>query len=187
MKLEKLYGAKFVRLTTCLRRYAIPYYHSWLTNQQPNCSTAHWIEKFCSVHPSWCEYDTINRSEVGIRWTCIKCGEKESENLVQCRKCSSVVCHECAGLSATEIRCVQLKKRILIFECNECRDEGNNILNEDKLMLTLQSFLNNHLKTTIEVLVKKSLGAMELDIKDIKKLRGKAGTSPPQKQEQVTH
>ena len=54
--------------------------------------------------------------------TCTKCNVDELEKLVSCGRCNNRTCHDCTGLTPTEIRCVLLKKRTLIYECGDCRE-----------------------------------------------------------------
>lgn len=50
---------------------------------------------------------------------CSKCNiDAKSFN---CDSCSSELCEACSGLAASEIRCLDLKKRKLIFLCENCQ------------------------------------------------------------------
>lgn len=56
--------------------------------------------------------------------SCAVCKETESSgggSLAVCDKCSSIHCQACAGLSASEMRAIVLKKRIIIYLCSDCR------------------------------------------------------------------
>lgn len=39
-----------------------------------------------------------------------------------CDSCKRLICQECSGLSATELRCLPLSSRILKFQCIKCRN-----------------------------------------------------------------
>lgn len=55
---------------------------------------------------------------------CSKCENKEDNSQIfQCDSCKSYLCETCGDISATEIRCLQMKKRRLLFICPEC-DQG---------------------------------------------------------------
>lgn len=52
---------------------------------------------------------------------CMKCNCQEGKiQLLKCDSCTNYICENCSELSATEIRCVVLKKRKLIFLCSNC-------------------------------------------------------------------
>lgn len=52
---------------------------------------------------------------------CMKCNCQEGKfQLLKCDSCTNYICENCSELSATEIRCVVLKKRKLIFLCPNC-------------------------------------------------------------------
>lgn len=53
---------------------------------------------------------------------CLKCSAETSINqLFNCDNCKRSICQECLQLTATEICCIQLKARNLIFLCEECK------------------------------------------------------------------
>jgi len=56
---------------------------------------------------------------------CSICSSSEEEKLSSCDECSVILCQCCANLSTTELRCIQLKKRLLIYKCKECREKSN--------------------------------------------------------------
>lgn len=41
---------------------------------------------------------------------------------ITCDTCKNLICLECSELSASEIRCISLQKRILKFQCKKCRN-----------------------------------------------------------------
>ena len=50
---------------------------------------------------------------------CSKCNV--DSKTFNCDSCSSELCGACSGLAASEIRCLDLKKRKLIFLCENCQ------------------------------------------------------------------
>lgn len=61
---------------------------------------------------------------------CMKCKIPENEidlgtlpiPLIKCDSCINYLCEKCCGLGATELRCITLKKRKMMFLCNECEE-----------------------------------------------------------------
>lgn len=51
--------------------------------------------------------------------SCSKC-DCES-NLITCDGCQGILCEKCSGLSGSELKCIPLKKRKLLFLCEECQ------------------------------------------------------------------
>lgn len=53
---------------------------------------------------------------------CSKCAVSKGLNqLINCDSCKIPVCGDCSELSVTEMRCMQLKNRIVLYLCEECR------------------------------------------------------------------
>ena len=101
--------------------------------------------------------------------TCRKCGLEETDKLVSCRKCDGMICHDCTGLSTTEVRCLQLKRRVLIYECDDCPQITSGI-NEGTLKNLLEKILQKNLQEALEVMLNEKIKAMEHEMKEIKKL-----------------
>lgn len=59
---------------------------------------------------------------------CKKSGD--STDCYSCDACKKVLCSGCSGLQATEIRAMELKKRILQFKCSVCQKKGLATLEE---------------------------------------------------------
>ena len=93
---------------------------------------------------------------------CSKCELNEPDKLIACEECSNIECHGCVGLSTTEVRCVQLKKRILIFKCDTCArkkeqsQNKTNPSNEEKhggLLNSSDEARNKNSEVGIEILL----------------------------------
>lgn len=55
--------------------------------------------------------------------TCSKCNtNKYDDDTWNCDSCKRPLCTKCGGLTASEIKCLQLKKRVLLFFCEDCRN-----------------------------------------------------------------
>lgn len=53
---------------------------------------------------------------------CCKCGsDADNSNSFPCDSCKRWVCNRCSDVSASEIRCLQMKKRVLKFCCPDCQ------------------------------------------------------------------
>lgn len=61
-----------------------------------------------------------------------------------CDKCQKVVCDafECSGLCSTEMRCMELKKRSLLFYCKSCLSSDNEVNN----LSFLETLLNEKME-----------------------------------------
>lgn len=70
------------------------------------------------------------------KFICFSCNEQfaELDNPLKCDSCSSLVHNKCSGLSATELKCLGLKNRILKFFCASC-DQGLKELPELKTLI----------------------------------------------------
>lgn len=67
---------------------------------------------------------------------------------ISCDVCKRPICLECSELSPTEIRCLNLQKRILQYKCKQCRYEAveilqNTIKDKDKIIELLQEKVKN--------------------------------------------
>lgn len=51
---------------------------------------------------------------------CVKCGQ--DKETFKCDQCRRQYCKNCSGLTSSEIRCVQLKERKMLFWCDICTD-----------------------------------------------------------------
>lgn len=51
---------------------------------------------------------------------CDRCNK--NGNVLLCDSCKGGLCQQCSDLSASELRCMELKKRKLIFLCQECEN-----------------------------------------------------------------
>lgn len=52
----------------------------------------------------------------------LKCSKCDCElDLITCDGCRMLLCEGCSGLSSSELRCIPLKKRKLLFLCDECQ------------------------------------------------------------------
>lgn len=58
---------------------------------------------------------------------------KTGDRVFCCDRCSNLVCDNCSSLTSSEIRCLELKKRSLLFHCRACLSEkhGLNVDLED--------------------------------------------------------
>lgn len=53
---------------------------------------------------------------------CLKCQKNSNDDhIFNCDSCKRSICDTCAGLSAREVQCMQLKNRRLLFLCDECQ------------------------------------------------------------------
>ncbi|KAJ8981177.1 hypothetical protein NQ317_017270 [Molorchus minor] len=52
---------------------------------------------------------------------CLKCHAAEKEEKFACDSCKRLICAECAELTSSEVRCMNLKNRKLMFLCTECQ------------------------------------------------------------------
>lgn len=69
---------------------------------------------------------------------CIKCKIKstlkDTKNpIFPCDSCRRYYCGECSLLNASEVRCMPIQKRSLIFNCQQCRDGGMIKIAEQKI------------------------------------------------------
>lgn len=54
---------------------------------------------------------------------CFKCNQNfNNGKCLRCDGCKRPICYQCSELSSTEIRCIELKNRVLKFFCKECED-----------------------------------------------------------------
>lgn len=74
---------------------------------------------------------------------CSKCKKAENENLFPCDSCKSEFCNTCSDLSASEIRCLSLKNRKLLFLCEECEKGLSLVPVLIKKVNELQAEVNN--------------------------------------------
>lgn len=49
---------------------------------------------------------------------------KNSDRVFSCDKCAVLFCDTCSGLTSSEIRCLELKKRSLLFHCKNCLSDA---------------------------------------------------------------
>ena len=98
--------------------------------------------------------------------SCSKCGTSDLDKLVACDMCPSLECQNCVGLSTTELRCVQLKKRTLTYECENCRVKRYPI-NDTILQKILVNFLNGEQKLREEKLNSMITGKLKNIFQDI--------------------
>lgn len=109
-------------------------------------------------------------------------------NVLPCDSCKSGVCHQCSELSASEIRCMELKKRKLIFLCQGCEIEYKQVpvlikkINEfekqngeikdatgiDDMIKKIQEKILIDLTDTIEKIVKNEINGVKQEINDLK-------------------
>lgn len=75
--------------------------------------------------------------------TCSKCNIKERDVVFPCDSCKRSLCDTCADLSASEIRCMSLKKRKLLFLCEECENGLSQVPLLVKKVNELEAELNN--------------------------------------------
>jgi hypothetical protein len=53
---------------------------------------------------------------------CSKCSKSSKDEMLHCDSCKRFLCEGCSELSATEMRCMQLKIRKLLFLCEACKN-----------------------------------------------------------------
>lgn len=61
---------------------------------------------------------------VGNENNCTACNEiisDQDDDYYACDSCLKKIHKECAGLNASEVRCMPIKKRVLLFVCDDCR------------------------------------------------------------------
>ncbi|KAK9887607.1 hypothetical protein WA026_023490 [Henosepilachna vigintioctopunctata] len=66
-----------------------------------------------------------------------------SRTLFECDKCEVVLCADCSGLSASEIKVLQLQKRKLMYFCPQCISDVNNIRDLKKQIIELTTTKNS--------------------------------------------
>ena len=85
----------------------------------------------------------------------------QKKELFTCDGCKKKVCKQCGKLTASEARCFELKERVMIFYCQDCR-EGNTItllhaINKEKdSIIESKMEIIEMLKMNIEELKKKT-------------------------------
>lgn len=89
---------------------------------------------------------------------CSRCNEsKNQSDLWSCDSCKRPVCSKCSDFTASEIKCMQLKKRVLMFICEDCRNglcQVPMLRSEIKeLRKLMDDIINNQTKTNSEVKV----------------------------------
>ena len=104
--------------------------------------------------------------------SCVTCkaGEDEDDRPIQLCECD--FCHErqcltCSNVSTTEYRCLQLKKRVLMYRCNVCKDKKDE---EKYLMETINHLIELFKKETNEIKeqIKKELDENKNEMHNIK-------------------
>lgn len=75
---------------------------------------------------------------------------KTGDRVFSCDRCSNVICDNCSSLTSSEIRCLELKKRSLLFYCKACLSEKHG-LNAD-LEGALKSRMEEAVKGLADVL-----------------------------------
>lgn len=80
---------------------------------------------------------------------CLKCNRKIlDDQFCECDSCKQKIHYTCAELTASEIKCVQLKnKRTLLFLCDNCQDGLRQIPALQKRMSSLEGKLDEVLKS----------------------------------------
>lgn len=71
----------------------------------------------------------------GNEQNCLKCGKEIVEDYYQCDVCTKKIHIECSKLSSSEVRCMPLQKRLLIFSCDNCKEVIKGI---PKLLLLME-------------------------------------------------
>lgn len=71
----------------------------------------------------------------GNEQKCFKCQKEIREEFYQCDICTEKIHLDCAKLSASEVKCMPLQKRLLIYCCEKCRDIIKNI---PKMLMMLE-------------------------------------------------
>lgn len=56
--------------------------------------------------------------------SCCICKVKGSGKVFGCDKCKKLYCDVCGSIAPSEVRCLELKKRTLLFHCNACLTAG---------------------------------------------------------------
>lgn len=56
--------------------------------------------------------------------SCCICKGRGNGKVFGCDKCGKLYCDACGSISSSEIRCLELKKRTLLFHCNACVTAG---------------------------------------------------------------
>lgn len=82
---------------------------------------------------------------------CIRC-EQRAQDLYPCDSCKQLLCSPCAELTPEEVRCFSLRKRRLIFLCEQCENgfkqvpqlikDVNDLRNEIRAMQTEGNRIN---------------------------------------------
>lgn len=97
--------------------------------------------------------------------------DTDKEPLAVCDNCNTGLCQQCSKLTATELRAVTLKKRIITYWCADCRpalaSNANSTLNSPSPV-----DLRNEISKTVEVLLKSHSdeisNKLEMFVKNIK-------------------
>ena len=106
--------------------------------------------------------------------TCANCSLSELDKLVACDECAKVECQTCTGLSTTELRCVQLKKRTITYECENCK-KTNRMVSEVKLQEILTNIFKDQEKARAEML--NAMEDLRREISEIKSTHIKQATT----------
>lgn len=71
---------------------------------------------------------------------------KKNDKLYSCDKCRQLFCDECSSLTSSEIRCLELKKRVLLFHCKSCLSQRD----QAALTSSLEKVFQSKLKEALE-------------------------------------
>lgn len=75
------------------------------------------------------------------RQHCLKCKNKIEGECYQCDICHEKIHVGCSNLSASEVKCMPLQKRLLIFSCDSCKE----VLKKIPTLVTLLEDVKHHL------------------------------------------
>lgn len=110
---------------------------------------------------------------------CKKCNRAEPSELATCDLCNTVSCQNCSKLTSTEIKAVNLKKRLMIYWCLDCKpnvetdkksfsDENSSTHNIHKILkVELSELLSNCLDHDSSTINQK-LNALSTKIDNLK-------------------
>lgn len=71
---------------------------------------------------------------------------KKIDKLYSCDKCKQLFCDACSSLTSSEIRCLELKKRVLQFHCKSCLSRNDQAALNASMEIALKSMMEEALK-----------------------------------------
>lgn len=87
---------------------------------------------------------------------CRECKD-ETKEIYSCDRCKEGLCKACGGLTSSEIKVLQLRERVMLFHCEQCRNVDTfkllqNTINDKASIITSKEEIINLLKEKIKEL-----------------------------------